>query len=231
MGREEQKEEREVLDSIFPDEITDVNETEYRISIKLDLPSNSPEDAEEPTILLQVQYPEAYPDEAPRLDIQNPPNAPKHAHLDVQTDKARLLDSLKETIDESLGMAMIFTLVTTLKDSAELLISERQRAVEAQVEMEKAKAEEEENRKFEGTKVTRETFLQWSAGFKKEMEAEARRREQEREEEMKKKRTPKEEVKLTGKQLWERGIAGRPEEEEDEGVDGLEGMQSLKVAS
>jgi len=97
--------------------------------------------------------------------------------------------------------------------------------------MEKAKAEEEENRKFEGTKVTRETFLQWSAGFKKEMEAEARRREQEREEEMKKKRTPKEEVKLTGKQLWERGIAGRPEEEEDEGVDGLEGMQSLKVAS
>ena len=37
MGREEKKEERGVLDSIFPDEITDVSETEYRISIELEV--------------------------------------------------------------------------------------------------------------------------------------------------------------------------------------------------
>lgn len=46
MGREEQKEEREVLDSIFPDEITDVSDTEYRIEVKLDLPAGDDEDAE-----------------------------------------------------------------------------------------------------------------------------------------------------------------------------------------
>ena len=80
-------------------------------------------------------------------------------------------------------MAMVFTLVTTLKDSAELLIVERQKAIEAQQEMKAAEAEAEENRKFEGTKVTRETFLEWSARFKQEMEDEARRKEQEREEE------------------------------------------------
>lgn len=60
MGKEEQKEEREVLDSIFPDEITgigsfalpktklttlaDVSDTEYRISINLDVTG---EDGEE----------------------------------------------------------------------------------------------------------------------------------------------------------------------------------------
>ena len=54
MGREEQKEEREVLDSIFPDEITgmnitchrgcitntcpDVSDFEYRISVALEPP-------------------------------------------------------------------------------------------------------------------------------------------------------------------------------------------------
>ena len=47
MGREEQQEEREVLDSIFPDEITDVTEHEFRLSIKLDVGDIDPEEEEE----------------------------------------------------------------------------------------------------------------------------------------------------------------------------------------
>ncbi|KAL9047153.1 MAG: hypothetical protein Q9206_006881 [Seirophora lacunosa] len=47
MGREEQIEEREVLDSIFPDEITDINETSFRIAIEPDIPHETGvEDAE-----------------------------------------------------------------------------------------------------------------------------------------------------------------------------------------
>lgn len=53
-------------------------------------------------------------------------------------------------------MAMVFTLVTVLKDSAELLISERQNAKQALADIEAAKIEEEENRKFQGEAVTRE---------------------------------------------------------------------------
>ncbi|KAJ3490756.1 hypothetical protein NLG97_g5723 [Lecanicillium saksenae] len=68
MGREEQVEEREVLDSIFPEEITDVSETEFRISIALDIP-DFPEDEEPPKFLLSVRYPEEYPDVAPNLEI------------------------------------------------------------------------------------------------------------------------------------------------------------------
>lgn len=37
MGREEQIEEREVLDSIFPDEITDISETSYKVTTLLDV--------------------------------------------------------------------------------------------------------------------------------------------------------------------------------------------------
>ncbi|KAK4508350.1 hypothetical protein PRZ48_002088 [Zasmidium cellare] len=230
MGREEQQEEREVLDSIFPDEIQDISDTEYRISIVVEAPKDFGEETEDPVIILNVRYPEAYPDEAPFLDITQPPHASKHEHLDVQEDKARLLEALQPTIEESMGMAMVFTLVSTLKDAAELLISERKQAIEAVKEAEALKAEQEENRKFEGTKVTRETFLAWREKFRKEMEEEAARRQAEQEAEDKKKRGGKaEEKKLTGKQLWEQGLAGKTADEEEEGEDAVESLRQLKV--
>ncbi|KAG9995201.1 RWD-domain-containing protein, partial [Aureobasidium melanogenum] len=180
MGREEQTEEREVLDSIFPEEITDISDTEYRVSIQLEVTEDEESTEAPPTLILSVSYPEDYPDVAPRLDLSAPPNAPKHKYLDIQEDKARLLDGLTATIEENLGMAMVFTLVTTLKDEAELLIAERQKAVQAKRDMEIAEAEAEENRKFEGTKVTREVYLEWSRKFKEEMAEPKKKAEEQR---------------------------------------------------
>ena len=230
MGREDQKEEREVLDSIFPDEIQDISDIEYRVSITLDLPTESDEESIPPVIILNVRYPEDYPDVGPYLDITQPPNAPKQPHLDVHEDKPRLLEALQPTIEENLGMAMVFSLVSALKDAAELLISERQQAVQALKDVEAAKAEEEENRKFEGEKVTRETFLAWREKFKRQMAEEQAKKAAEIEAEEKKKRGGKlEEKKLTGKQLWQQGLAGKVVEEDEEGEDALEGMEKLKV--
>lgn len=182
------------------------------------------------TIILNVQYPPSYPDEAPRLDITQPPNAPKHPYLDIHDDKQRLLDALSETIEENLGMAMVFTLVTVLKDAAELLISERQNAKQALADMEAAKAEEEENRKFQGQAVTRESFLKWREEFRAELEEKKRIAEEEREAEDKKKRIVKEEKKLTGKELWQQGLVGKVDEDDDEGDD-LQAMKDLKVSA
>jgi hypothetical protein len=249
MGREEQTEEREVLDSIFPEEITgplslliiyqshnaltktkDISETEYRVSIQLEVTEDEESTEEPPTLILSVSYPEDYPDVAPRLDLSSPPNAPKHKHLDIQEDKTRLLDGLTATIEENLGMAMVFTLVTTIKDEAELLIAERQQAVQAAKDMEAAEAEAEENRKFEGTKVTRETYLDWSRRFKEEMAEIKKKAEEQREAEEKKKKGAKEEKKMTGRELWESGIATRAfVDEDDDGADALEAMKKLKV--
>ncbi|KAG9598743.1 hypothetical protein KCV04_g19785, partial [Aureobasidium melanogenum] len=102
MGREEQTEEREVLDSIFPEEITDISDTEYRVSIQLEVTEDEESTEAPPTLILSVSYPEDYPDVAPRLDLSAPPNAPKHKYLDIQEDKARLLDGLTATIEENL---------------------------------------------------------------------------------------------------------------------------------
>lgn len=128
-------------------------------------------------------------------------------------------------------MAMIYTIIATLKDAAEELIKQRQDAIEAEHAVVRAQAEAEENRKFEGTKVTPESFLAWSEKFKEEMAELKRRAEEQRELEEKKKRGPKEEKKMTGKELWVRGIATGNIDEEDDGIDPLEGMKSLKVAA
>ncbi|TPX17461.1 uncharacterized protein E0L32_003104 [Thyridium curvatum] len=228
MGREEQIEEREVLDSIFPDEITDVSETQYRISITLDIPDD--EANEPPTMLLDVQYPEDYPDKEPHLDLLPPQNAAStHPLFSVSDDRAELLDGLRETVQENLGMAMVFTLVSALKEAAEQLIISRKQDEAKRHEEVLLAAEREENKKFHGTMVTPETFVKWREGFLKEMEEERARQEEERLAELKKARI-KEPVRLTGRQLWERGLVGKGEEDaEDDGDAPVEEVERLKV--
>lgn len=65
-------------------------------------------------------------------------------------------------------MAMIFSLATTLKESAETLINDRAHAVEKTREDHMRKEEEKEMEKFRGTLVTRERFMEWVAKFKEE---------------------------------------------------------------
>ncbi|KAI4869337.1 RWD-domain-containing protein [Hypoxylon rubiginosum] len=230
MGKEEQVEEREVLDSIFPDEITDISDTEYRISIQLDLPDdeNGDEPSEPPTLVLHVRYPDDYPDEAPMLDLSPPQNADPHPHFSVAADKEELLRGLQDTIQENTGMAMIFTVVTTLKEEAERLVAERRAAVARAREEVLLAAEREENKKFHGTPVTPETFTMWREGFLREMEERQQREEEERLAELKKARV-KEPVKLTGKQLWERGLVGKIDEGDDDENIPLEQVEKLKI--
>jgi hypothetical protein len=59
------------------------------------------------------------------------------------------------------------------------------------------------------------------------MADEAQRRVEEKEAEDKKKRVAKEEKKLTGKELWQQGLAGKGDEE-DEGED-LDALKALKI--
>ncbi|KAH8179669.1 RWD domain-containing protein [Sarocladium implicatum] len=224
MGREDQVEEREVLDSIFPEEITDVSDHEFRISVVLDVV----DDDEPPSFLLNVRYPEDYPDVAPQLDLLSPANVQPHTHFDISEDRDQLLASLEETIQDNLGMQMVFTLYSSVKESAEQLIQERKDAVLREQEEEALAAEREENKKFEGTAVTRESFLAWREKFQQEMEEAEIREEEERLAELKKARV-KEPVKLTGKQLWERGLAGKGDEGDEEDGMPIEGVENLKV--
>ncbi|KAL9598590.1 MAG: hypothetical protein Q9219_004421 [cf. Caloplaca sp. 3 TL-2023] len=207
---------------------TDIDEKSYRIAIKPSFPSgNGDEDAESPTILLTITYPSAYPDEAPILDLSLPPNAPKPPHFDLSSDRPYLLSSLSTAISENLGIAMIFTLVTTLQENIEALIRERVAAVQKAKDREAEEAEAKENAKFHGEKVTKESFLRWREKFREEMRLKEEDERARREAESKVKGVKKEE-KLTGRELWERGMVGKEVEEEEGGLE--EGVESLKMA-
>ncbi|PHH69669.1 hypothetical protein CDD80_6570 [Ophiocordyceps camponoti-rufipedis] len=230
MPHEEQVEERQVLESIFPDEITDISETEFRISVTLDTDASPPP----PRLLLHVRYPEAYPDVAPHLDLlAHPDDDSRHAYLSVADDRDQLLAELEAAVQENLGIAMVFTLVSALRDAAEALVQKRIDD-EANVRHEALlAAEREENSKFHGTPVTPESFRDWRQAFRAEMEEQSRRDEEDRLAELKRAKI-KEPVKLlTGRQLWERGLAGKGEDEdEDDDADAAvptKGLEKLQV--
>lgn len=179
-------------------------------------------------MVLTITYPESYPETAPDLTLSAPPNATKYPYLEISDDRIALLDSLAPTIEENLGMAMIYTLVSTLKDLAEQLIAERQAAQQKVRDLEAQKAEEAENAKFHGTAVTRETFLEWRQKFVQEMKEEEERRRVEQEAEDKKRKI-KHEERLTGKQLWERGLVRGVDEEEDSEDGVVSNLDELKL--
>jgi hypothetical protein len=177
-----------------------------------------------------VRCPDEYPDKAPHLDILAPPNAPSHEFFSVGDDRDALLLGLQSTIEENLGMAMVFTLISTLKEEAEQLVLDRIAAKEKVNEEAVLAAERQENAKFHGEPVTKESFLKWRDGFLKEMEEQRRIEEEEKAAEAKRNKI-KEPARLTGRQLWEGGLADKDVEDEDEDEDDVpvEGVQKLKV--
>ena len=157
---------------------------------------------------------------------------PKPGELDLATDGPALLASLEPTIEESLGEVMIFNLVTALKDAAEQLAADRATAAEHAREAELRAAEEKENAKFHGERVTRERFLAWRERFLAERAEEAERRRVEEVEAAGKRggKVAKEEDKITGRQLWERGMVGKGwEDEEGDGYPVEKGVEALSV--
>lgn len=191
------------------------------------------------TILLTVTYPEAYPSEAPTLDLSSPPNSPKHALFDLSASKPALLSLLPPLIHDSLGTAMIFTLIQAVKDGAEAHVGERIAAAERVVDDRRRQEEAVEEAKFMGEKVTRESFTAWRERFRASMKDDEEERRRAREE--------KDGVgpgkkggggsggageKLTGRELWERGLVGKGEEdlgEDEAGAMVVDGMEGLKV--
>lgn len=127
-----------------------------------------------------------------------------------------------------MGQAMVFTLISALKESAELLIGERLNEVQAEKDREAAKVEQAENAKFHGEAVTRESFLAWRSKFREEMEGEEEERRRV-EEEGKSRKARIEEGKMSGREMWERGLVGRVVEEEEGEEDALKGVEGLKV--
>uniref|UniRef100_A0A2M3Z8I9 RWD domain-containing protein n=1 Tax=Anopheles braziliensis TaxID=58242 RepID=A0A2M3Z8I9_9DIPT len=157
--REDQLNEIEALDSIYCGEL-EVEQTEPH---KFRLPIATTEyDAEVETEGLSCKllftYTEKYPDTAPLVEIEDPENF-------QDGYEQELLEHIHKTIEENLGIEMIFSLVSSAQEWLNVKYDELKNAAETAKEEAKRKVDEEEMKKFEGTRVTVETFMAWKTQF------------------------------------------------------------------
>ncbi|KZV71654.1 RWD-domain-containing protein [Peniophora sp. CONT] len=159
MSTEVLQEEFEVLESIYPDELTKLSERH----IKIDVEPEELEHGVEPIRLsLNVDYPEEYPDVLPDLTLEHEEDV-----LD-EAETEKLLSGMKTVGEENLGMAMTFTMVTYLREELTALVGERAERIKREEAEKERLALEAEEARTRGTPVTRESFLEWKTRFDKE---------------------------------------------------------------
>ncbi|RZC36011.1 RWD domain-containing protein 1 [Asbolus verrucosus] len=183
---EEQKGEIEALDSIYYGDLTILTtEPLYKFSIPIKSEEYDPE--VENTGLacdLIFTYTPKYPEEAPIIDIENCENFEDQYESD-------LLSYLREQVQENLGMVMIFTLVSSAQEWLNVRWEDVKKERDEAAAKKLKEEEEEEQKRFEGTRVTVETFLKWKTKFEDETGVTKKREVSE-----------KEGKKLTGRELF-----------------------------
>ncbi|KAG9100486.1 hypothetical protein FS749_015079 [Ceratobasidium sp. UAMH 11750] len=145
------QEEYEVLESIFIDELKKISDDELQIVVQ-------PEEGmveSDLKVLLNVRYTPEYPNEVPELELE-----PEEGELE-ESEIKELIDGMKTVGEENMGMAMVFTLVSHLREALVTTIQNRI-AREKEIELEKERQlMEAEAARTRGTPVTVESFTVW----------------------------------------------------------------------
>ncbi|KAN0066398.1 Protein gir2 [Thecaphora frezii] len=190
---------------------------------------------------LRIRYTADYPDQPPDIrifvvrDTKGVLGEATEEDLEVPQDEKdeeearesikKLAEDLHEVAQESLGMAMVFTLASHLRESLTTYIQTRIEQLEAEESARREAELEAEAEKFRGTAVTPERFQEWRRAFELEMKAKARQEEEVKMAKM----SPKEreeykkaKIKPTGRQLFEKGGSFVEDEKEEDGVQELD---------
>jgi len=186
---EEQQIEIEALESIYPSEFQLISTDPYVITI--DTKSEGFDNGEGLNCTLKFTFTPTYPEEVPEIEIDE--EEEDTTNLD-ETEIQTLKDLLTKEASENTGMAVIFTLVSA---ATEWLNVEWDRRIKQQEEEEeqRLKAEEEaEQKRFEGTRVSVQTFIAWKTVF----DAELRKKREQDSDKVRESDTKK----LTGRELF-----------------------------
>lgn len=180
----EQSSEVEALDSIYYGDMQIIDAQPFH-KFSIPIKSEGFDDGDGLACQLIFTYVAKYPDELPLIEIDNEEN------FDDVVDKTELLTHLTEEGKENLGMVMVFTLVSAGQEWLNVKWDTIKKEREEQI-LAKLKADEEaELKRFEGTRVTVESFLAWRKQFEIDMGIPAKREKE-----------IKDRTKLTGKELF-----------------------------
>uniref|UniRef100_A0A1B6II37 RWD domain-containing protein n=1 Tax=Homalodisca liturata TaxID=320908 RepID=A0A1B6II37_9HEMI len=162
-NKEEQANEIEALDSIYCGEMEILTYEPYHVFLIPVKSDDFDEDAEAGIMCsLKFEYTPKYPDEPPIIEIEST------QRLDEE-DEQILREHLKEQCNENIGMVMIFTLVSAAQEWLNSQSDMRRKMAEMAEEKRIKDEEEAERKRFEGTRVTVETFLAWKKAFEIEL--------------------------------------------------------------
>lgn len=251
----EQEQELEVLESIYPDELTILNGTfpgiKFTVLLRLELNDAAIDDTDLLMSLSKIhylevtfQFPDNYPDIAPVIHITPIEESLNEEDSDEDDDEEEedeydehgnivlskldnladqisfkdyiniLTNKIKQQIDDDMliGMQMCFALLATIKEDSENWFLEQLKELDKQHTLEIERREEQEQKKFNGTPVTKESYLEWRSKFRTEMGLDERD---------KLRRLEAHNGKLTGKQMFEQGVAGTTDDADDDAVESM----------
>ncbi|EPY49823.1 RWD domain-containing protein [Schizosaccharomyces cryophilus OY26] len=200
------EEEKEILESIYPDEFQCLDERTFQITQTIDPEESKCSDP--PSVIFIATLSDEYPNEIPDTKIRF---SPPHRWLGEEQLK-RLQEVVNQNAQECLGMAMIFSLCSILKEEVNIVLSEQCEKEEKEIEDIQNREIELENEKFQGTPVTVESFMKWKKEFDIWREEEIRKENEEKLREAlnatsnTNARKAILEKKLTGRQLFERNM-------------------------
>ncbi|KAF6024112.1 hypothetical protein EB796_017602 [Bugula neritina] len=165
--KEEQMAELEALESIYIDEL-EVHTTEPYPSFTITISSQGLDDPEREQdsemCELMFTFTPQYPEEGPEILI--------NFETEREERIAEISDIKDAVVEESLGMSMVFTIVSAITDKLNEYFDENTRLREDAAELAIKLAEEAERKKFEGTKCTVENFMAWKLKFDEERQKE-----------------------------------------------------------
>ncbi|XP_008185983.1 RWD domain-containing protein 1 isoform X2 [Acyrthosiphon pisum] len=182
--KEEQQNEIDALDSIYCGEMIISGSDPY---YQFEIPVKSDEfDSVQHDIglscCLKFEYVEKYPDDPPIVEIEDV--------VGFEEQEDELKEYLIQQAQDNVGMVMIFTLVSAAQEwMNNYSDSEKQRKIDDD-DKRREKEMEAELKRFEGTKVTVESFLRWKFNFEEDMGVLKKRNEEEKNK------------KLTGRELF-----------------------------
>ncbi|PIA17690.1 RWD-domain-containing protein [Coemansia reversa NRRL 1564] len=167
---DEQNDEIEILQSIYPNEFTEHSTDPHKFSLNISIEE---EDIRPCNLSLGIEYTTKYPDELPDFTIELvddslPAASEIEAVLDDK-DLTNIHEELHRMYEKNLGMVMVFGMATDLKEIAVQLLVEKTKELKRLKDARLQKEIEADRAKFVGTLVTREIFLQWKKRFDTEM--------------------------------------------------------------
>jgi len=166
---EEQNNELEALEAIYSNELNVISRKPFaKFTVLVKSEPNGDEQNEQYLdqiyeVLLLFNLNASYPDEVPQIEIQESVNL-------EESDEQELIELLELNAKSSVGMVMIFTLVSVAIEWINQKSDQKKKEFKESLERKEREIEEMELKKFEGTRVTVESFMAWRSKFDAQMD-------------------------------------------------------------